>query len=113
PDELRRLATNGDLLDIETSAMFDGAGLAGTAGIREVAQDGPRHFRVAVDNAGSALPLVVEAVTAAGVEVTSAREHRLSFDEVFAILVARHESEGTAEEGADGTRTGRDGEAAA
>ena len=25
PDELRRLATNGDLLDIETAAMFDGA----------------------------------------------------------------------------------------
>jgi ABC-2 type transport system ATP-binding protein len=91
PDELRRSATNGDLLDIETSALFDGSDLVGTEGVREVSQDGPRHFRVVVDNAGTALPLVVEKIRSAGVETESAREHRLSFDEVFAILVARHE----------------------
>lgn len=92
PDELRRMATNGDLLDIETSAMFDGSDLVGVRGVREVTQDGPRHVRVVVDDAGSALPLVVETITGAGVEVMSAREHRLSFDEIFAILVTRHES---------------------
>ncbi len=91
PDELRRSATNGDLLDIETNALFDASDLVGTEGVREVTQDGPRHFRVVVDNAGTALPLVVEKIRAAGVETESAREHRLSFDEVFAILVAREE----------------------
>ncbi len=91
PDELRRIATNGDVLDIETGAVFDGSTIAGMDGVREVNQDGPRHFRVVVDDAGSALPSVVEKIKASGVEVTSAREHRLSFDEIFAILVSRHD----------------------
>lgn len=96
PDELRRMATNGDVLDIETTGLFDGSDLVGTPGVGEVTQDGPRHFRVVVDDAGSALPVVVEKIKAAGAEVASAREHRLSFDEIFAILVARHEADAEA-----------------
>jgi len=88
PNELRRLATNGDLLDIETSADFDGANLIGLRGVRAVTQDGARHLRVVVDDAGRSLPIVVETIRASGVEVASAREQRLSFDEIFAILVA-------------------------
>jgi ABC-2 type transport system ATP-binding protein len=90
PEELRRSATNGDLLDVETSKAFDVSDLAETRGVREVSQLGPRHFRVVVDDAGSALPVVVDRIQANGVEVDSAREHRLSFDETFAILVERH-----------------------
>jgi ABC-2 type transport system ATP-binding protein len=97
PDELRRLATNGDLLDIQTSAMFDGSGLVGTPGVIEVTQDGPRHMRVVVDDAGSLLPVVVDRIKEGGGEVESAREQRLSFDEIFAILVARHDKERAAE----------------
>ena len=97
PDELRRLATNGDLLDIETSAMFDGSDLVGTPGVIEVTQDGPRHLRVVVDDAGSLLPVVVDRIKAAGGGVESAREQRLSFDEIFAILVARNDKERAAE----------------
>ena len=93
PDELRRLATNGDLLSIETSRLYDATSLVGTAGVIDVAQDGPRHLRVTVEDAGSALPAVVEAITAAGVGVESAREQRLSFDEIFAILVAKNDTE--------------------
>ncbi len=115
PDELRRLATHGDLLDIETSALFDGSALAGLDGVREINQDGPRHFRVVVQDAGSALPSVVEKIKASGVEVTSAREHRLSFDEIFAILVAHHERERAARAAtvAAGDRGGDGQEAAA
>jgi len=91
PDELRRSATNGDLLDIETETIFDANDLVGGEGVREVRQDGPRHFRVVVDEAGAGLPDVVERIKSAGVEVASAREHRLSFDEIFGVLVARHE----------------------
>ena len=97
PDELRRLATDGDLLDIETSAVFDGADLAGMPGIRTVSQDGPRHLRVVVAKAGTSRPAIVEKIRRAGVEVTSAREERLSFDDIFAILVARNEKERAAE----------------
>jgi ABC-2 type transport system ATP-binding protein len=92
PDELRRMATKGDVLDIVTADLFDGTHLLTTEGVREVRQDGPRHFRVVVDNAGSSLPTVVEAIKSAGGDPESAREHRLSFDEIFAVLVARHEA---------------------
>jgi ABC-2 type transport system ATP-binding protein len=97
PDEVRRMATNGDLLEIETATMFDGAGLKDVAGVLEVHQDGPRHLRVVVEAAGTALPAVVEQIRSSGTEVESAREVRLSFDDVFAILVKRHE-EGLAAE---------------
>jgi len=90
PDELRRSATNGDLLDVQTAKAFDVSALGQTDGVRQVSQLGPRHFRVVVDDAGSALPVVVGHVQATGVEVESAREHRLSFDEIFAVLVSRH-----------------------
>jgi ABC-2 type transport system ATP-binding protein len=104
PEELRRMATNGDLLDIETATGFDGSDLMGTPGVGEVTQESPHHFRVVVDDAGSALPSIVERIQSAGVEVESAAEHRLSFDEIFAILVSRHDAEmgaaaGTGESG--------------
>jgi ABC-2 type transport system ATP-binding protein len=90
PDQLRKEATNGDVLDIETARAFDASDLIETDGVRQVSQLGPRHFRVVVDDAGGALPLVVDRIQSGGVEVDSAREHRLSFDEIFAVLVARH-----------------------
>ena len=92
PEQLRRLATNGDLLEIETRDLYDGRALGGTPGVVSVTQVGPRHLRVAVDDAGSAMPVVVEAITSSGIEVDSARELRLSFDEIFAILVEKHRS---------------------
>ena len=98
PDELRRLATNGDLLDIETTKMYDGNDLLGTPGVIEVRQDGPRHMQVVVDDAGSSLPVVVERIKAGGGSVESAREQRLSFDEIFAILVARNQDERAVED---------------
>jgi ABC-2 type transport system ATP-binding protein len=106
PDELRRMATNGDLLDIETSSPFEATWLMGTEGVREVHQDGPRHFRLVVDAAGVALPAVVEQIRAEGTEVEWAREHRLSFDEIFAVLVERHR----AEEGSDDAPSSTDRE---
>jgi ABC-2 type transport system ATP-binding protein len=108
PDELRREATDGDLLDIETATMFDVSDLVETPGVRQVSQLGPRHFQVTVDDAGSALPVVVDRIQAKGVEVESAREQRLSFDEIFGILVARHDAERGIVRGADGADDGDD-----
>jgi ABC-2 type transport system ATP-binding protein len=102
PNELRRMATNGDLLDIETAAVFDGASLQGTPGVVEVRQDGPRHLRVVVEDAGPALPVVVARIRSNGTEVESAREVRLSFDDVFAVLVKRHEERLAAEQATGG-----------
>ena len=108
PDELRRMATNGDLLEIDTAAVFDGASLDGTSGVVDVRQDGPRHLRVVVEDAGTALPVVVDRIRSSGTEVDSAREVRLSFDDVFAILVKRHQEQLAAEQatGGDGRPVG-------
>jgi ABC-2 type transport system ATP-binding protein len=89
PDELVRMATNGDVLDVVTGSVFDGALLDGVDGVIDVTQDGPRHLRVVVDDAGSSLPNLVDRIKASGVEVESAREDRPSFDEVFALLVEK------------------------
>ena len=95
--------------------MFDANDLVGDDGIREVRQDGPRHFRVVVDHAGEALPAVVERIRIAGVEVASAREYRLSFDEIFGVLVGRHNdpAEGELAGSGDGPATTNGVEAAA
>lgn len=87
PDQLRRQAMGGDVLEIETAALFDGDQLTGLPMIRSVGQHGPRRLRITVDDAGSATPDVVSAVERLGGQVTSAREERPSFDEVFARLI--------------------------
>jgi ABC-2 type transport system ATP-binding protein len=93
PDELRRDAAGGDVVDIETAELFDGDALRSLPFVRHVRQEGPRRLSVTVDDAGTATPDVVEAIRAQGGEVASAREVRPSFDEVFAILVTRGRSE--------------------
>jgi ABC-2 type transport system ATP-binding protein len=89
PDELRRSAVGGDIIDVETESVFDGSALGALPMLRRIDQTGPRHLRVVVDDAAVALPDVVEAIGTHGGQVVSAGEHRLSFDEVFAILVGR------------------------
>jgi ABC-2 type transport system ATP-binding protein len=89
PDDLRRKATGGDLIEVETATRFNASKLLSLPQVRSVSQQTPRTFRVTVDDAGTATPDVVAAVAEAGGEVASAREYRLSFDEVFAELVVR------------------------
>ncbi len=89
PQELRRQAVGGDVLDVETVAAFDAAQLRGVAGVTAIQQQTPTAFRVTVDDAGSATPILAEAVVERGGEVDSAREYRPSFDEIFAELVHR------------------------
>jgi ABC-2 type transport system ATP-binding protein len=100
PSELRRQAAGGDIIEIETASRFDGLELESLPFIRHVRQDGPRNLRLTVDDAGTATPDVVDAITTKGGEVAFAREIRASFDDVFATLVARHRAR-TAEAGED------------
>ena len=106
PDDLRRQAVGGDVVVVETAALFDGEQLTGLPFVRHVRQDGSRQLTVVVDDAGTAMPDVVEAVKARGGEVVSAREERPSFDDVFAALVQRDEQARAAAEGADGVQAG-------
>jgi ABC-2 type transport system ATP-binding protein len=106
PDELRRSATGGDVIEVETTDLFDGSNLESLPGVLAIRQLDARRLRVTVDDAATKLPAVVDAIGAAGGDVASAREVRLTFDEVFAELVGRAEVEDdpAAEVGAD---TGR------
>jgi ABC-2 type transport system ATP-binding protein len=87
PEELRRRAAGGDVIEGETDAPFDPAALAGHDGIRVARSLGLRSFRVVADDAGTVTHMLDSLVEAAGGRLVSAREVRLTFDEVFAAIV--------------------------
>jgi ABC-2 type transport system ATP-binding protein len=89
PDELRRQALGGEVVEVTAKDMFDGSRLSADPGIRAVHQTGPRDARLVVDDAGAATPDVIRALTEAGVEVDAVREVRPTFEEVFTALVER------------------------
>jgi ABC-2 type transport system ATP-binding protein len=89
PDDLRRMAVGGDLIEVRTAGPFDEGALRDLPVVRAIESLGSRHLRVTVDDAATALPDVVDAITERGGEVESAQESRPSFDAVFATLVER------------------------
>ena len=89
PDDLRREALGGDVVEVETATLFDSEQIVRLPFVRGVRQDGPRRVSVIVDDAATAIPDVVGAIASHGGEVVSAREVRPSFDDVFAALVER------------------------
>jgi ABC-2 type transport system ATP-binding protein len=94
PDEMRKDAIGGELIDVDAGERVDLAALRdlpAVRGIRRINDDG--LLRITVDDAGTATPAVVEAIRRAGGEVRSTSEARPSFDEVFAALVTRDQRE--------------------
>jgi ABC-2 type transport system ATP-binding protein len=89
PEELRRMASGGDVIQIKTAAAFDGVALENLPGVREIRQHAPREMLVITDDAATAIPRVVEAIQAAGGDVVASSEFRPDFDEVFSTLVTR------------------------
>jgi ABC-2 type transport system ATP-binding protein len=89
PDDLRRTAVGGEVIEVRTNVPLDAARIAGLDGVREIRQTDPRTFLATVDDAGAATPELVDAVGREGADTVSVREYRPSFDEVFATLVAR------------------------
>jgi ABC-2 type transport system ATP-binding protein len=97
PEELRRMALGGEVVEVETALPFDGSVLQQVAGVLSVEQSGPRHMLVVTDDAGETIPRLVEEIGAAGGQVVSSSEYRPSFDEVFARLVVGDDSSNTEE----------------
>ena len=89
PEELRRMALGGDVIEITTTQAFDATGLENLPGVRAVHQDTPLHFLVVADDAATATPRVVQEIHAIGGEVAASSEYRPSFDEVFTRLISR------------------------
>jgi hypothetical protein len=98
PEDLRRQALGGEVIEIDTAQVFDASTLEQVSGVRAVRQSAPRHFLVITDDAGAATPRLLQAIQAAGVEVLSSSEYRPSFDEVFSELVVQAEQDNSAEE---------------
>lgn len=98
PEQLRRSAIGGDVVEIETKAPLDAAVLRSVAGVKRVEQRGPTEIRATVEDASKTLPELVEAVNRAGGDISAAAEARPSYDEVFAILVERARAAVKAEE---------------
>jgi|SRR5215472_1079820 len=98
PSELRRAAFGGELIEIETSEPFDGGSLARVPGVRTVDQSAPRHLVVVTDDAGTAMPRVLEQINAAGGQVVNSSEYFPNFDEVFSRLVEREDGASSAED---------------
>jgi ABC-2 type transport system ATP-binding protein len=89
PEELRRMALGGEVIEIETAQAFDGTQLEQVPGVRSVRQSAPRRFLVISDESGAATPRVLQEINAAGIDVVSSSEYRPSFDEVFTALVSQ------------------------
>lgn len=90
PDELRRQALGGDVIEVETEAPVDPRRLPPIEGLRSIRHRGPLELLFVTDEAGAATPDIIAAIEAAGGQVSASREYRPSFDEVFTLLVERH-----------------------
>jgi ABC-2 type transport system ATP-binding protein len=89
PDELRREALGGEVVEVTMQGLFDVATLHQSAGVKSVRQTGPKTFELVVDNAGTATPDAIQAMAEAGAEVDAIRELRPTFEDVFTALVDR------------------------
>jgi ABC-2 type transport system ATP-binding protein len=89
PDEVRRSALGGEVVEVTMHDLFDASTLHDGKGVHAIRQTGPRSFQLVVDNAGTATPDAIQAMAEAGVEVESIREFRPSFEDVFTALVER------------------------
>ena len=91
PEEMRRAAFGGEVLEVETEGIVDAAELSHDDLIHSVVQVGPRTFHLTTADAATATPSIIETVERAGGAVAAIREFRPSFDDVFAQLVTRRD----------------------
>ncbi len=103
PDDVRRLAVGGEVVEVTMEGVFDAATLHQSPGVLGVRQTGPRDFQLIVEDAGTATPDAVQAMSAAGGTVAAVREYRPTVEDVFTTLVQRdreqhQESEAEADE---------------
>lgn len=89
PEDLRRLATEGEIIELETVTPIAPSVVSSVPGVLSVKPVAFDLLRLTVEDASEAMAGVLEAVGEAGIEVERVEELRPSFDEVFRILVER------------------------
>ena len=90
PSDLRREAVGGELVEVATNTVVDDAAAAEVTqavGARSYEHRGPRLLRFVVDDAGTALPVIVQQLEQRGVGAAHVEEVVPPFDDVFISLV--------------------------
>jgi len=89
PLTLRRQAFGGDIVEISVEQSVPGyvAALAAVPGVRATLERGAEPLRVTVDDANSAIPILLDALEASGATIRSVSQYQPTFDEVFIRLI--------------------------
>lgn len=94
PDNLRRAAFSGEVVDLTFARPVDDAVLARLSTARLVIGQAERlgasSARVVVDDARHAIDHLTQAAADVGIEVVAADEHVVDYDEAFVRIVERH-----------------------
>ncbi len=113
PDELRRAAYGGELVEVETADRLADDELSALRAIEGVRGDptwvGRRRFRLLVEDGGTVLPRLVASLTDGGHDVADTEEVEVSWDEVFVRLVEADDRDGDADDRTDRGERGGDG----
>lgn len=92
PDELRKSAVGGQVLEVTTARAVDADMLASVPGVTGVRQPAARQLFVTTEDASTTSPQIIELLRGAGIAVVGLEEHQPTFDEVFTLLVERRRS---------------------
>jgi ABC-2 type transport system ATP-binding protein len=95
PDELRRRAIGGELVDVVTDgldrSLFEA--LRDLPVVNAAKRVSYEEVQLTVDEAGAAIPPIMEALAAHGAAVKQVQEYRPNFDEVFVRLMEQSDVE--------------------
>jgi ABC-2 type transport system ATP-binding protein len=89
PEDVRRLAMGGEVVTVQGPDLDRHAvtALRSVEGVQKVSWDGQDRLKVIVDDAGSTVPDLMDALREANVEVDEVSEEHASFDDVFVQLM--------------------------
>jgi ABC-2 type transport system ATP-binding protein len=89
PEDVRRLAIGGEIVTVSGPNLDRRAvsAIREVEGVKNVSWDGHDQLKVIVEDAGSTMPVLVEALREADVDVDEVSEQHASFDDVFVQLM--------------------------
>ena len=94
PEGLRRQTYGGEMVDLKATMYLDPQrldGLGQVEGVLAADRLGGAHLRLVVDDAGTAIPRLMEWAQARDIGVESIQEYQPPFDDVFVELIEKRE----------------------
>jgi ABC-2 type transport system ATP-binding protein len=98
PEELRRLALGGEIVEVVADGLDRDllAALGGLAGVEAVRRVSYEEVHLTVDDAGEMVPRVLSLLSERGAEVKKVEQYQPNFDEVFVRLMEQNDDESPA-----------------